>query len=75
MSVCEYIDIDKCKNWYILKVKTTKNKKNEDVQTIVKVTHLGEQSLEQVQKLQSYPVWERCIESGDYDHYFKLNQV
>lgn len=70
--VRQYFDVDRKQNWYILTVKTTKNKKDEDVRTIIKVVHLGHIPMGQVAMMLDYEVWERCIESGDYDLYFKL---
>lgn len=73
MSVKQHFDVDRQQNWYILTVKTTKNKKDEDVQTIMKVEHLGKLTLGQVaMQMFDYEVWERCLDSGDYDLYFKV---
>lgn len=73
MSIKKYFDVDRQQNWYILTVKTTKNKKDEDVQTIIQVQHLGWLTLSQVaMQVFDYEVWERCLDSGDYDRYFKV---
>lgn len=73
MTTKKYFDVDRKQNWYILTVKHTKNKKGEDIDTIMKVDHLGQlTSLSQVAELLDYEVWERCLDSGDYDLYFKL---
>lgn len=73
MSIKQYFDVDRQQNWYILDVKTTKNKKDEDVQTIMKVEHLGKLTLAQIaMQMFDYEAWERCLDSGDYDLYFKL---
>lgn len=72
MSTKKYFDVDRQQNWYILDVKTTKNKKDEDVQIIMKVEHLGKLTISQAAMMLDYEVWERCLDAGDYDLYFKV---
>jgi len=75
MCVRKYFDVDRKQNWYILTVKRTKNKKDEDVDTIMQVEHLGQLAMGQVAMMLDYEIWPRCDESGDYDLYFKLTPV
>lgn len=72
MSIKKYFDVDRQQNWYILTVKTTKNKKDEDVQIIMQVEHVGKLTMGQVAMMFDYEAWERCLDSGDYDLYFKV---
>ncbi|ARV77047.1 hypothetical protein PHABIO_416 [Pseudomonas phage Phabio] len=75
MSIKKYFDVDRQQNWYILTVKRTKNKKDEDVDTIMQVQHLGKLGIGVIAMMLDYEVWERCLDSGDYDLYFKVTPV
>lgn len=68
--VNSYFDIDRSGYVYVLKVRTTKNKKGENVDTIIKVTHMGALHWSECAFLIDYEIWPRCLESGDYDNHF-----
>lgn len=72
MHIQEYLDVDRQGNGYILTVKHDVNKKNEPVETIVQVKHLGKVTRACVFcKFKEYPLWTRTLESGDIKHLFK----
>lgn len=65
-----YIDVDRSGNGFILTVKHALNKKNEPVDTIVQVKHLGQVDHWVVNHdYRIYDLWPRTIESGDWDRF------
>lgn len=73
LNTKNYLDVDRSSNAFILRVRTEKNKKGEDVDTIMHVEHLGKRSNLSLMALSHIPVWPRAIESGDYDKAISIN--
>ena len=63
----DYLDVDRVGNGYILTVKHTVNKKNEPVETIQQVKHLGPVDHWSVcVEYKDIDLWSRAVESGDF---------
>jgi hypothetical protein len=70
MRIQKYLDIDRIGYGYILTVKHTVNKKQEPVETIMQVQHLGPVDHWQlVVDYRDLELWPRCKESGDQDRF------
>jgi hypothetical protein len=71
MRIQKYLDIDRIGYGYILTVKHTVNKKQEPVETIMQVRHLGPvDHWERVNDFSHLTTWPRAEESGDYQRWF-----
>lgn len=70
MRKVTYLDIDRQGNGYLLNVTHSLNKKNEPVDTITQVSHLGAlDHYDYTVTYEEYTLWPRCIDSGDFDNY------
>lgn len=66
----DYFDVDRQGNGFILTVKHSVNKKNEPVETIQQVEHLGPvDHWDYAVTYRALDVWPRAIESGDINHF------
>lgn len=69
-----YIDIDRTGEGYILTVLHTVNKKQEPIEIIKAVKHLGPvDHWSVVMDYKELDIWSRCIESGDWFRFVNLN--
>ncbi len=68
-----FFDVDRCGYCYLLRVKFSLNKKNELIETIIQVTHLGKLTWQDyIPEYSKYVIWQRAFESYDI---FKLGAL